>query len=101
VEASGRSTFFGDLRVVLAERDFRRLFATRLVSQTGDGVVTAGVGTYVFFNASSFPSPAAGAAAFTALYLPYSLIGPWCSSTAGRGARSWSGRPCSGPRSWC
>jgi MFS family permease len=71
------STFLGDLRIVLAERDFRRLFATRLVSQTGDGIVTAGVGTYVFFNASSFPSPAAGAAAFAALYLPYSLIGPF------------------------
>jgi len=77
VAASGRSTFLGDLRVVLAERDFRRLFATRLVSQTGDGIITAGVGTYVFFNASTFPSPAAGAAAFAALYLPYSLVGPF------------------------
>jgi MFS family permease len=77
VAASGRSTFLGDLRVVLAERDFRRLFATRLVSQTGDGIITAGIGTYVFFNASTFPSPAAGAAAFTVLYLPYSLVGPF------------------------
>ena len=75
-EASGRSTFAGDLRVVLAEQDFRRLFATRLVSQTGDGIITAGVGTYVFFNASTFPSPSAAALAFTVLYLPYSLIGP-------------------------
>jgi MFS family permease len=72
-----RSTFIGDLRTVLAERNFRRLFATRLVSQTGDGIITAGVGTYVFFNASTFPSPAAGAAAFIVLYLPYSLIGPF------------------------
>ena len=72
-----RSSFLGDLRAVLAERDFRRLFATRLISQTGDGIITAGVGTYVFFNASSFPSPAAGAAAFTVLYLPYSLVGPF------------------------
>ena len=71
------STFTGELRTVLAERDFRRLFATRLVSQTGDGIITAGVGTYVFFNASTFPSPAAGAAAFTVLYLPYSLVGPF------------------------
>ena len=47
------------------------------MSQTGDGIITAGVGTYVFFNASSFPSPAAGAAAFTVLYLPYSLVGPF------------------------
>ena len=75
--ARRRSTFIADLRTVLAERNFRRLFATRLVSQAGDGIVTAGVGTYVFFNASSFPSPAAGAAAFTVLYLPYSLIGPF------------------------
>ena len=71
------STFIGDLRTVLSVPDFRRLFATRLVSQTGDGIITAGVGTYVFFNASTFPSPTAGAAAFTALYLPYSLIGPF------------------------
>jgi MFS family permease len=71
------STFIGDLRTVLSVPDFRRLFATRLVSQTGDGIITAGVGTYVFFNASTFPSPTAGAAAFTVLYLPYSLIGPF------------------------
>jgi MFS family permease len=66
-----------DLRTVLAVPTFRRLFSVRLASQTGDGIITAGVGTYVFFNATSFPSPAAGAAAFTALYLPYSLIGPF------------------------
>jgi MFS family permease len=72
-----KSTFIGELRTVLAERGFRRLFATRLVSQTGDGIITAGIGTYVFFNASTFPSPAAGAAAFTVLYLPYSLVGPF------------------------
>jgi MFS family permease len=62
---------------VLAERDFRRLFAVRLASQAGDGILTAAVGTYVFFNASTFPSPTAGAAAFAVLYLPYSLIGPF------------------------
>ncbi len=72
-----RSPTLGDLRAVLAERDFRKLFAVRLVSQTGDGIVTAAVGTYVFFNASTFPTPAAGAVAFVVLYLPYSLIGPF------------------------
>jgi len=82
-----RSTFLGDLRTVLAEGNFRRLFATRLVSQTGDGIITAGVGTYVFFNASSFPSPAAGAAAFTVLYLPYSLIGPFAGVLIDRWSR--------------
>ena len=72
-----KSAVWADLRGVLAGRDFRRLLATRLISQAGDGVVTAGVGTYVFFNATTFPSPTAGAAAFAVLYLPYSFIGPF------------------------
>ena len=82
-----RSTFLGDLRTVLAKRNFRRLFATRLVSQTGDGIITAGVGTYVFFNASTFPNPVAGAAAFTVLYLPYSLVGPFAGVLIDRWSR--------------
>jgi MFS family permease len=77
VEDRRRSSYIADLRAVLAVRNFRRLFAVRLVSQTGDGIFTAGVGTYVFFNATTFPSPARGAAAFAVLYLPYSLIGPF------------------------
>jgi MFS family permease len=74
---SRRYKFGADLRVVFAGRDFRRLFATRLVAQTGDGIITAAVGTYVFFSASTFPTPLAGAAAFLVLYLPYSLLGPF------------------------
>jgi len=72
-----RSSFVADLRSVLAEPDFRQLFATRLVSQAGDGVFNAGLGAYVFFNATSFPNPGAAAAAFAVLYLPYSLVGPF------------------------
>jgi len=72
-----RSAFVSDLRTVLAERNFRRLFWTRLISQTGDGIVTAAIGTYVFFNAATFTSPTAAASALTVLYLPYSLIGPF------------------------
>jgi MFS family permease len=75
--SAGQHSFLADLRAVLAERNFRRLFATRLISQTGDGMFTAGLGTYVFFNATSFPDPGAAAAAFAVLYLPYSLIGPF------------------------
>jgi MFS family permease len=70
-------SFVADLRIVLRERDFRRLFATRLISQTGDGVFTAGLGSYVFFNKTNFPNPASAAVAFAVLYLPYSLIGPF------------------------
>jgi MFS family permease len=87
VANGSKSAVWADLRGVLAGRDFRRLFATRLISQAGDGIVTAGVGTYVFFNATTFPSPAAGAAAFAVLYLPYSLIGPFAGVLIDRWSR--------------
>jgi MFS-type transporter involved in bile tolerance (Atg22 family) len=87
VQKGRRSSSRADLKAVLADRDFRKLFATRLVSQTGDGIVTAAVGTYVFFNASTFPSPMAGAAAFAVLYLPYSLIGPFAGVLIDRWSR--------------
>jgi MFS family permease len=74
---STRWHFAADLRVVLAEREFRRLFATRLISQTGDGVFNAGLAAYVFFSAQIFPNPLAAAQAFAVLYLPYSLAGPF------------------------
>jgi MFS family permease len=74
---AARSSFIADLRTVLAGSGFRRLFATRLISQTGDGLFNAGIGAYVFFSSTSFPNPAAAAASFAVLYLPYSLIGPF------------------------
>jgi MFS family permease len=77
VTEGSRSSFWADLKVVLAERDFRKLFAARLVSQTGDGVFNAGFAVYAFFSAQSFPNPAAAVYAFTVLYVPYSLIGPF------------------------
>jgi MFS family permease len=72
-----RSSFQADLRAVLAVPDFRKLFAARLVSQTGDGVFNAGFAAYAFFSAQSFPNPVAAVYAFTVLYVPYSLIGPF------------------------
>ena len=74
---AGRPSFLRDLRTVLGSDGFRKLFATRLISQAGDGVFTAGLGTYVFFNATTFPDPAAAAISFAVLYLPYSLVGPF------------------------
>jgi MFS family permease len=81
------SAFVSDLRTVLAERDFRHLFSVRLISQTGDGIVTAAIGSYVFFSAATFTSPAAAAVAFTVLYLPYSLIGPFAGVLIDRWSR--------------
>jgi MFS family permease len=72
-----QSSFVADLRTVLGEPGFRRLFATRLISQSGDGLYTAGFGAYVFFSATSYPNPGSAALAFAVLYLPYSLIGPF------------------------
>jgi hypothetical protein len=81
------SSFAADLAVVLAERGFRRLFGTRLISQAGDGMFTAGLGAYVFFNATSFPNPVSAAGAFAVLYLPYSLIGPFAGVLIDRWSR--------------
>jgi MFS family permease len=72
-----RRSFVSDLRTVLASSGFRKLYAVRLISQGGDGLFTAGLGTYVFFNASSFPNPADAAISFAVLYLPFSLVGPF------------------------
>ena len=74
---AARTSFVADLRTVLASSGFRKLFATRLISQTGDGLFNAGIGAYVFFSSTSFPNPAAAATSFAVLYLPYSLIGPF------------------------
>jgi MFS family permease len=73
----GQPSSLLDLRSVLAGRDFRRLVATRLISQLGDGLFNAGFGAYVFFSAQIFPNPVAAAEAFAVLYLPYSLVGPF------------------------
>jgi MFS family permease len=86
-EDSRRSSFGTDLRAVLTKRDFRKLFAARLVSQAGDGVFNAGFAAYAFFSAQSFPDPAAAVDAFAVLYLPYSLIGPFAGVLIDRWSR--------------
>jgi MFS family permease len=75
----GASTggFVADLRVVLRRADFRKLFAVRLTSQFGDGVLNVGLASYVFFNPERAAGAPAVAAAFAVLLLPYSLIGPF------------------------
>ncbi len=66
-----------DLRDVLHGADFRRLFATRLVSQFGDGVLQAGLASYVLFSPERQASATRVAAAFAVLLLPYSALGPF------------------------
>lgn len=70
-------SFVADLRAVVAGRDFRRLYATRLISQASDGVLQVGLASYVFFSPERQTTAAKAAAAFAVLLLPYSIIGPF------------------------
>jgi MFS family permease len=69
--------FIADLSVVLRRPDYRRLLATRLSSQLGDGALLVTAGSYVLFDPNRQATAAGYALAFTILYLPYSLIGPF------------------------
>ncbi|MFF3765967.1 MFS transporter [Streptomyces sp. NPDC001922] len=66
-----------DLRVLLRLRDFRRLLAVRLLSQSADGVYQVALATYVVFSPERQTSPAAIASAMAVLLLPYSVVGPF------------------------
>ncbi|GAA0446055.1 MFS transporter [Streptomyces sp. NPDC046215] len=66
-----------DLRVLLRLRDFRRLLAVRLLSQSADGVYQIALAAYVVFSPEKQASPTAIASAMAVLLLPYSLLGPF------------------------
>lgn len=69
--------FWHDLRLVLRRSDYRRLLATAVTSRLGDGFLFAAAGTYVLFDPNRQATAAGYALAFTVIYLPYSLIGPF------------------------
>jgi MFS family permease len=70
-------SYASDLRLVLKGRDFRRLFATRLVSAVSDGVFQMGVAGYVLFSPEQEATAAEAAATAAVLLLPYSVLGPF------------------------
>ncbi|MEV4109970.1 MFS transporter [Nonomuraea sp. NPDC049695] len=70
-------SFVADLRVVLRGRDFRRLFATRLISQFSDGIFQFGVTGFAFFSPESQTTALEVAAGLAVLLLPYSVLGPF------------------------
>ena len=88
-----------DLRVLLRLRDFRRLLAVRLLSQSADGVYQVALAAYVVFSPEKQTSPAAIASAMAVLLLPYSLSAPSpaCCWTAGGAARSCCTAICCAP----
>jgi MFS family permease len=76
------------IRSLLRRPDFRRLLATRLLSQFGDGVFQAALAGTVLFNPQRAADPVDVAAGFAILLLPYSLVGPF----AGVWLDRWSRR---------
>ncbi|SDH54484.1 Predicted arabinose efflux permease, MFS family [Lentzea fradiae] len=64
--------------------EYRRLLATRLASQWGDGLFQAGLAGAVLFNPERHAAPAAIAAGFAVLLLPYSLVGPFAGALLDR-----------------
>src|ERR687886_1934462 len=76
------------VRHLLARGDFRRLLATRLLSQFGDGVFQAALAGTVLFDPQRAADPLDVAAGFAVLLLPYSLVGPF----AGVWLDRWSRR---------
>jgi MFS family permease len=84
-EVAGRET---SVRHLLPRRDFRRLLATRLLCQFGDGVFQAALAGTVLFNPQRGAEPIDVAAGFAILLLPYSFVGPF----AGVWLDRWSRR---------
>jgi MFS family permease len=66
-----------ELADLLSSWGFRQLYTTRLVSAAGDGIFQVALASYVLFNPEQATTPGETAAAFAALLLPYSLVGPF------------------------
>ncbi|GAA1756356.1 MFS transporter [Streptomonospora arabica] len=80
-------SFYRDLRDVLRGPRFRRLFATRLISQFGDGVYQAGLAGYIFFAPEQHTTAGQVAVAFAVLLLPFSAVGPFAGVLIDRWSR--------------
>ncbi|ORW09488.1 MFS transporter [Mycolicibacter longobardus] len=64
--------------------EFRRLLELRAVSQFGDGLFQAGLAGALLFNPDRAADPWAIAGAFTVLFLPYSVLGPFAGALLDR-----------------
>lgn len=67
----------GDLRRLLRLARFRQLFAVRVTSQLGDGILQVALASYVLFSPERQPDAAAIAGALAAVLLPFSVLGPF------------------------
>ncbi|MBO3085404.1 MFS transporter [Cellulomonas fengjieae] len=66
-----------DLKALWPLKDFRKLFAVRLVSQSADGMFQVGLATLFFFSPENASTATGVAAAFAVLLLPFTIVGPW------------------------
>ncbi len=64
--------------------DFWRLLQVRMASQFGDGLFQAALAGALLFNPDRAADPMAIARAFTVLFLPYSLLGPFAGALMDR-----------------
>ncbi|MCV7051700.1 MFS transporter [Mycobacterium heidelbergense] len=71
-------------RSVRSLPDFWRLLQVRVASQFGDGLFQAGLAGALLFNPDRAADPMAIARAFTVLFLPYSLLGPFAGALMDR-----------------
>ena len=71
------ATYVRDLRIVLRGRGFRRLFATRLTSQLGDGAFQVSLAAVFFFSPERAATAGEAAAGFAVGILPYTVVGPF------------------------
>ncbi len=58
-------------------RNFRLLFATRLIGQLGDGAFQVALASYVIFSPEKQATAGQVAQAFAVLLLPFTLVGPF------------------------
>lgn len=71
-------------RLVRSMPDFWRLLQVRMASQFGEGLFQAGLAGALLFNPDRAADPMAIARAFTVLFLPYSLLGPFAGALMDR-----------------
>lgn len=64
-------------REALRSHDFRRLFAIRLISQSGDGVFQAALVSSIVFNPEQHNTILGFAVATLVVSLPFSILGPF------------------------
>jgi MFS family permease len=77
----------GGVRRLLAGSGFRRLLAVRLAGQAGDGLLQAGLASFVLLSPEREPSPGRVAGSLALLLLPYSVVGPFAGALIDRWRR--------------